>query len=65
MSAKIKIPRGWRALPYGTVLKKGDKGFGSFAQEWFFTCQVGRKIGSEFADCQVYIRRKPKTRKAK
>ena len=71
MSAqKIKIPSGWGVLRKGTVIQRNDTvhDLSGIIFGGGFTAAgcYGYKVGwdHELPPCLVYIRRKPKTRKA-
>jgi hypothetical protein len=62
---KPKIPKGWRRLRAGAVIKYGDRYFGP--RRWWATKFGGdnRKVGwdKRYTTILIYIRRKRKGRK--
>lgn len=54
VKATIHIPKGWRKLRAGTIIKPGDR-FASLAEsEWRVTSAQGFLVGQL---CDLYIRR--------
>lgn len=44
---KVEIPEGWRVLPVGTIIEKGDKFVNAFGK-WIETCDYDRPVKKGF-----------------
>jgi hypothetical protein len=52
----MKTPKGWRKLRKGTVIRKGDKYFCPMTQNWWYSGNIGLKVGFTLSS-HTYIRR--------
>lgn len=61
MKSELKVPKGWRVLKKGTVIKEGDK-FDSVG--WWDTGAIGKRVGQKIGGVAsgCYIREKPSTK---
>lgn len=53
MTDKLKILKGWKKLRRGSVIKRGDRFWSIFYQEWMLTQAQGEHVQSH----NVYIRK--------
>ena len=52
-----RIPRGWRKLRRGTILREGDHFLTNHGKEHFHTMYVGDKVWESMGTKCTYIRR--------
>jgi hypothetical protein len=60
MKASIMIPKGWRRLRRGEIIREGDQSYDHHRLQFSFSFISGEKVGSERADCEPYIRKRAK-----